>query len=314
MKIVILGASHWHASDYYSHSRKLGHEIVLIDENVERVCEKAEKNGFAWHSDYGVLDKLKPDFAFCLGRHDQMADITTMCIDRRIPFMAEKPGAPDAATMTKLARRCDDLKLFNAAPFCLRWDASVRRVKQLIDTGALGRVAHLHVAYFVGAAQRYRGWGCGWVLEKEKSFGGSIYNEGVHCFDLLRYWGFEPTYRAGRASHNLNRGEVDDVISLLLDCGDAYAVAESGYLVNSPFGGHNYSLFCEKANIDYRHGELTIRWANGEREVTKNPPGDFRALMLAEVFSLLADGKPAPSTLHDMVGTLKVCDAYRDDQ
>jgi hypothetical protein len=35
--------------------------------------------------------------------------------------------------------------------------------------------------------------------------------------------------------------------------------------------------------------------------------------MISELFSLLAQGKPAPSTLHDMVAVMKLCDAYRND-
>lgn len=313
MKIVLLGACHWHAPCYHVPAAKLGHEVILIDADAALVRQKAAAGGYAWSADYGDLDRLRPDFAVCLGRHDQMAGLCGLCLERGIPFLAEKPGAPDAATMASLAARADAAGLFHAAPFCQRWDPAARQVQRLLQSGRLGRVARVQATYFSGAASRYVGWRCGWVLEKEHACGGSLYNVGMHLLDLLHFWGFAPSYRAGRSSYSLNRGEVDDVASLLLDCGEAYALVESGYLVQSPCGGIGYSLFCERANIDYAHNTLRLAWADGQVETMINPTPEPRDLMMADLLARLQAGQPAPATLHDMAAALALCDAFRRD-
>jgi len=314
MKVVLLGASHWHAPCYWRPAKELGHEVILIDEEGrERVHKTAQTNGFACYDNYDVLDRLRPDFAFCLGRHRDMPRYTGMCIDRGIPFLAEKPGAADAATMRSLAQRCDQRGLFNAGPFCQRWDPAALRVKQILESGRAGKVARIQASYFSGAASRYIGWGSPWVLEKASAVGGPLYNCGTHMIDVLRFWGLQPSYRAGRASYAINSGQVDDVATVLLDCCSAYAIVESGYLVQNPYGGASYSLFCEKVNIDYRDAKLTIAWADGATEVFPNPTPEPRDLMVADLLSLASSGKPSPHTLHDMAAVLDICDAFSRD-
>jgi predicted dehydrogenase len=155
LNIVILGAAHWHASCYYAPAMKRGDQVTLIDEDVEPARAKAERNGLRWSADYAALDEIRPDFAYCLGRHDRMSDLTAMCVERRIPFMAEKPGAKNAQTLFTLSRRCEEMKLFNSSPFNYRFDNTVRRVKSLIDSGELGRVSRIYCSYFGGARKRY---------------------------------------------------------------------------------------------------------------------------------------------------------------
>lgn len=313
MRIALLGAAHWHAPCYHRPAAEMGHEVILFDDDGERMREVCDRFGYAFHTDVADLDEVRPDFAVCLGRHDVMPEYTSLCIDRGIPLLAEKPGGLTADAVRGLARRCDEKQLFNAGPFSMRWDGACREIRDRLERGEFGRVARISLSYFAGAARRYIGWKCSWVLKRKTSGGGSLYNVGVHMLDLLRFWGFEPEYVAGCASWNINRGDVDDVASLMLRCGEAYAIVESGYLVQNPFGGARMVLFCEKANVEYSRKRLTITRPDGSKETLENTSPEPRGDMLRDLLDLCRQGKTAPDTLHDMAAVMEICDAFAKD-
>ena len=308
MRVVLLGANHWHSPTYYQPAAAQGHEVILFDDEPGPAQRTAAKHGFALHADYADLDRVRPDFAVCLGRHDRMPRYVAMCIERRIPFLAEKPGGLSAEVVRGLARRCDEVGLFHAAAFVFRWDASSRAVKDLLDAGRAGRAARVALSYFTGPASRYVGWGSPWALQREFAGGGSLYNVGIHLLDVLRFWGFAPAVESALASHAINRHEVDDVVTVLLRMGQTYAVVESGYLVQNPYGGLHAVIFGEKANLELRGETLAVTDADGKREESTPRPREPRDVMLGELLDLSRRGQPSPVTLHDLAAALALCE------
>lgn len=251
----------------------------------------------------------KPDYAILLGRPSETEGFIELCLEGGTPFMAEKPASLSAKRLFALAGRCEAEGLFNASPFCLRWDFAVLKALELLGSGALGRVASVYASYFSGAAGRYRRWGCPWVLEKSESGGGAMFNVGLHALDMLRLWGFAPSFAAGRSSCNINSNDVDDVSSMLLELGGgAHAVVESGYLVQNPCGGLCFSINAEKGNLDYRFKTLKASWADGRTESWGNPDPEPRpAMQRGLIKALLAGEKPA-SGLGDVAFALSLCE------
>ncbi len=319
--VAILGASHWHLPCYLQPAVADGHRVILHDADPARAEAAAAKYRASQGTEritvggeaQAVL-AARPDFAVLLGQPAETAEFIGLCLDYGVPFLAEKPGALRADTLWEYARRCQAQGLFNAGPFSLRWDEVGLRVKALLDEGRLGRIGSVSISYFSGAASRYVKWGCPWVLELARNGGGGLYNCGLHLLDLLRFWGLNPRYRHGRATYNLNRGEVDDLATLLLDLDDgAYAVLESGYTVQNPFGGLCFSIYAEKANVDYRQRTLKISWADGTVETFENPAPEPRERMQAELIACARAGRPAPVTLADMAAALEICNQFTAD-
>ena len=316
VRMAILGASHWHLPCYLNPALDDGHEVVLHDANQERLATLVAKNGkdlapgrLSSCSDPRALLSSKPNYAILLGKPEETASFVELCLEFNVPFMAEKPGSLQAERLSSLALRCRQKGLFNASPFSLRWDFVGLKVKSLLDAGSLGRIASVSMSYFSGAAGRYVQWGSPWALDRNVSGGGAMFNVGVHLLDLFRFWGFEPKYLFGKASWNINKNSVDDIASMMLDIGGgAYAVLESGYLVQNPFGGLCFSIYAEKANIDYRDKTLKITWADGRVETHVNPDPEPRAAMQRGLIEMIEKGGQAPSGLQDMAAVLAICE------
>jgi predicted dehydrogenase len=301
MKIAFIGASHWHLPCYLKPAIELGHNCVLIDDNTESMKAKAEVIGCEYRNAINDFLNEDFDFAFIFGRHDQMPEYIRMSIDRNVPFMAEKPGALNPEDLKKLAELAEEKKLFNAAPFQMRLEEAPNMVKELIDSGKLGRIARIGMTWFAGPAQRYVNWKCPWVLDKQSAGGGWLYNLGVHLIDLLYYWGLSAEYNSGMMSANINNGSVDDVSTLMLDAGnDCYSVIEGGYCAAAMHDGYSITIFAEKGNIEYSYGRMTVT-IDGEKEEYEMPMRDARDKLVEILLERVVNGEKPDTDLYDML-------------
>ena len=100
MRIVLIGVSHWHTPFYLDPLLTMaGMSVVGVsDADVSRAEESAAKARCPAFGDYREMcARLKPDFAFALGWHCDMAEEARFLIGERIPFAMEKPCAITAA-------------------------------------------------------------------------------------------------------------------------------------------------------------------------------------------------------------------------
>jgi len=117
MRIVLIGVSHWHTPFYLDPLLTMPDVSVIgvSDPDASRAAEVAARAGCPAFSDYREMcARLRPDFAFALGRHSDMADEARFLIAERIPFAMEKPCAIGAADAHDIATRAAHAKLFAA--------------------------------------------------------------------------------------------------------------------------------------------------------------------------------------------------------
>jgi predicted dehydrogenase len=313
MKIAMIGSAHWHTPIYLKATLELGHEVVLFDPDTEKAAGQTRHHKVTSARTLTGLFSSDIDFAIVLGKHTEMPNFIDQTIDADVPFVAEKPAGLQAADVRRLADRCAKAGLFNAAAFSMRWDSAMIRIKRLIESGRLGRIARIGVSYFAGPKSRYPAYGCPWVLDRAISGGGALINVGTHVIDLIRFWGFSPRYVAGSATWELTRGDTEDTATLLLQSGQTTCVVESGYLSINPYAGADLSIFAEHANLEYRRHILTVQWENGEEDRFDNPQPEPRGKMLADLFQRAQSGEPPPVTLYDMAAMLEICNAFYID-
>lgn len=98
--------------------------VVLIgvsDPDLSRAAPYAAKAGCLAFDDYlEMCARLKPDIAFALGRHCDMAEEARFLIDNRIPFAMEKPCALNAAEAQDIADRAAAAGVFAAVAMVFR--------------------------------------------------------------------------------------------------------------------------------------------------------------------------------------------------
>jgi predicted dehydrogenase len=116
------------------------------------------------------------------------ADMAIAALDAGAHVLCEKPTAMNAAEAKAMLDKAEALGRVHMIDHELRFNPNRRKVKALVDGGAIGTVRHVAVSNVVSAygdpASRAKGdW---WSLASEG--GGRLGANGSHQVDLLRWW------------------------------------------------------------------------------------------------------------------------------
>ena len=108
--VAAIGVTHWHSlyDNAYLPQLLLMDDVQIValhDEDASvaahRVGELGGRHHILHRLSPAMLDQEKPDFVVGLGRHDQMAEIAHALLDRRIPFIMEKPMSHNARELKR---------------------------------------------------------------------------------------------------------------------------------------------------------------------------------------------------------------------
>jgi predicted dehydrogenase len=191
--------------------------------------------------------QLRPDFAFALGRHCDMAEEARFLIDSRIPFAMEKPCALNATEARDIADRAAAADLFAAVPLVFRYCPIIDTIREV----AAGEALHYLMFKFVGGmVDRYHQQRVEWVIDRPQSGGGPLLNLGIHFVDLCRVLlpGATLSVTGAMMSNQAERLTIEDHAVMLMQGGSARCMVETGYLYpapNSVFDMH-YSIRTER--------------------------------------------------------------------
>ena len=107
--------------------------------------------------------QLRPDFAFALGRHCDMAEEARFLIGQEIPFAMEKPCGISSAEVHDIAARAAQAGVFAAVPFVLRYCPLIETIREV----AAGEALQYIVFKFVGGmVDRYHQQRVPWMLDR----------------------------------------------------------------------------------------------------------------------------------------------------
>lgn len=164
------------------------------------------------------------DVAFVFSPHHEMLAVSQRLIDRRIPFVIEKPAGVNL----------DELRKIEAEARVAGVPVTVSLVQRgaPIDTWLrqAGDIAYERMAFVAGPPARYRRNGNPWMLDPALSGGGSLMNLGPHFVDLaIRHIG-SPEDIVRKQSTALYGEPVDDHATMVLTTTDGReAIIEVGY-------------------------------------------------------------------------------------
>ncbi len=314
MRIVLLGVSHWHTPFYLDPALSLPDVTVVgvSDPDPQRAHEVAAKAGCPAFDDYREMcARLRPDFAFALGRHCDMAEEARFLIDQRIPFAMEKPCAVTAADAHDIADRAAQAGLFAAVPFVIRYSPLVEAIRDSGETP-------LYVVFkFVGGmVDRYHEQRVPWMLQRATAGGGALLNLGVHFVDLCRVLlpGASLQVVAATMSNNFSGLDIEDHAVVLMRGGGATCMVETGYLYpapNSVFDLH-YSIRTASRYFAARDDSTLEIVDNGRgREVRAMPLTNsfFYPRFVEDTLRRLAHGESPIADLSDMAAAMDLVEA-----
>jgi predicted dehydrogenase len=136
--------------------------------------------------------------------HEEQA---TACAEHGRHVFVEKPIADSVEAGERMREACTDAGVTLMVGHAFRRLGAARRVKELVDAGALGRVVLAEANMSLPGSFGPRAW----RAHRSRNPGGPIMQLGIHHVDTLSYW-LGPVERSeGRFAHVETDADIDDV-------------------------------------------------------------------------------------------------------
>ena len=195
-----------------------GAEVVAVcGHNVERARRLADNYGAAAYSDLDAFLAHRPLEVVAIGSPSGLHAAQGIAAARRgIHVLVEKPLDITIERADALIRACDEAQVKLGVFFQDRTTPDIVALKELIDTGGLGRplLASARVRWYrppdYYAGSRWRGT---WALDG----GGALMNQGIHTVDLLLWLLGDVARVYARALTALHEIEVEDTVVATLE-------------------------------------------------------------------------------------------------
>jgi len=150
--------------------------LAAVVETDPTMKEKMGNDNFPFYTSLSeALDKEQADFLVNVTSPMAHTVVNNTAFDRKLPVLCEKPISFDYEESVQIVRRAERENI----PFMIaenyRCAAGVRKLKQLLDAGAIGRISAIDIVFY-----RYH--------HVQRKYTVSLLDDiGVHHFDMIRY-------------------------------------------------------------------------------------------------------------------------------
>ena len=315
LSIAVVGVAHWHAPIYLEIFRTLGCPIVGASD-LDIIAGQAAclRLGLDFTQDAGdMLARTRPDFVVLLPRHDRALEELAPVLDRRVPFLIEKPMGVSGKVAQDVARLTRAAGVWAAPALPNRLLEIWARLRLLEASGQLGRVMHASFRLINGPPGRYRTLHhVPWMLDPGLGGGGALRNLGMHGADatLMLAGGTPPELIGARTTRHGFEEDIDEYAAALLALeGGAAVQIEAGYSwAPSTNGDFEWRIAATGAYLQQTKGRLMVHLATGEIETLDTVQPSY-APMIERVFADLRAGRAPFATLEECAAATTLCDA-----
>ncbi len=189
--------------------------------------------------------------------NDLHAEQAIACAERGKHLFIEKPIANTLDEGYSIQRACRAAGVALMVGHCFRRLGAARKVKALIEQGALGQVVLAESNFSLPAVLTPDKW----RYYRASNPGGALMQLGVHHADTLQYWLGPAASVSGSIARLATQAESDDVGSALVE----FASGARGVINSAAVSPKTYTLrlYGSKANLFYDAG-MSI-WPNAEK-------------------------------------------------
>lgn len=163
--------------------------VAVADDDKMGLAAAAKRLGVdqAFPDYRKMLDEIRPDIVAVAPRWiDQHAEMVIAACEHGAHVYMEKPMCPTLAEADEMVAACERTHVKLAIAHQTRYSPKLARVKELIDSGKIGRVLE------------YRGRG----KEDRRGGGEDLWVLGTHVMDLIRSLGGHPTWCQARVTQS----------------------------------------------------------------------------------------------------------------
>lgn len=322
MKLALLSYSH-HGRGMGRTVRDLGHDIVgvfdLEEAPRQQLVEAFECPGFETAG--ACLDACQPDAAIVAGKHIEIHEHVTACVDRRIPYLLDKPFADCADRLRPVAEASEKAGVISALTLPNRTSRVVQIVSKAMTDGSFGDLVLYSSRLNNGPPDRYDPTPSYWHNDPSISGGGCWATESAHGIDtFLQFVGDNPITVVGAiVSNTQHKREVEDSgVGMLRTASGITGIVESGYSWPSGGGGrggdHFFRFIGTRAQIFqlYDHdskAHVEVHTAEGITVHEELSHGERMGDIIAQGLASIARGKPFSPSITQAVRILEIQDA-----
>ncbi|MCU5087379.1 Gfo/Idh/MocA family oxidoreductase [Bacillus cereus] len=317
LKVGIIGcgsiAQHRHLPEY--EANPYVQIVAVCDSNKKRAKEIANNYGVNMYTDYNELINCEEldAVSVCTPNHLH-ASISIAALQAGIHVLCEKPMATskaDAEMMIGAAEKSGKKLMIGHNQ---RFVASHQKAKQLIKSGAIGKIYSFRTAFGHSGPENWSVDGKeSWFFKKKEAFLGAMGDLGVHKADLIRYILNEEISEVGAFVETSAKtfSNVDDCAVCILksESGIIGTLAASWSYVSKE--DNSTIIYGEKATLrleDDPTNSLIIQYKNGEvvkyelNKIQSNATvGQSNSHVIEQfVLSILSDKEPLINGVNGM--------------
>ena len=320
MRLAVLSYSH-HGRGIGRTARNLGHEIVGVfdSEAGPRQQLESEFDCPGFDAAESCLDKSRPEAALVTGRHIEIPSHIQACVDRRIPYLVDKPFADCAARLRPVAEASEKHNVVSVLTLPNRASNVVKVVKEMVANGSLGDLVLFSSRLNNGPPTRYDRTPSAWHNDPAVSGGGCWATEAAHGIDTyLLFVGNRSITVVGAVISNAMYGrEIEDsALGMLRSDNGITGIIESGYTYPSGArsGDHFFRFVGTKASVFAlygRNGEPLIEThTSAGVEVCEDLPHSERMRrVISGGLAAIQESRASETNILDAVRILEVQDA-----
>lgn len=160
-----------------------------------------------------MLNKVKLDGLLISSPVSTHIPLATMCAERNIPFLLEKPISINAEDARSLITSLEKSSLTNMIGYVYRFLDSFVKGKEILDSNCLGNIQNINSNILI--SQLFQK-GKGWRYDPKISGGGVLIGLGSHIIDLLTWYFGDVKSVVGKTKSVYSPG-IDDFAHLIME-------------------------------------------------------------------------------------------------
>jgi predicted dehydrogenase len=163
-----------------------GRLVACADIDEKRAESLARPSGAIALNDWRELLKLSEvEIVIVATLHDSLAEITLSAIEAGKHILVEKPAARNAKELEPVIGAAKQKSVKIHVGFNHRYHRSLRKAREIINSGELGELMFIRARYGHGGRL---GYDKEWRANPELSGGGELIDQGPHLIDLSRWF------------------------------------------------------------------------------------------------------------------------------
>lgn len=239
---------------------------AVCDINEDAARELSLECDCAFYTDAEVMvEEIKPDAAVICVPTFLHEHYVKMCAEKKIHVLCEKPLERSVEACSEIISRVKKANIVFMTAQVVRFWTGYVEIKQMIESGELGKIHMMHLRRVSSRAGQYGKW-----LFDPEGGGGAMHDMLVHDVDYLRYVAgpFETCYANATKDET---GCYNNVMANVIHKNGIHAVAEVSFTMQTgyPFS-FSVHIVAENATVEYSYSAgATIADRSGSKSEMK---------------------------------------------